>query len=120
MDGLNEEADILFILTSNRPEALERALAEPLAPVSEAAARTIAPHFVDFVKSELAERYGEKLKTEGLQIYTTLDVDLQEAGQKAVTEGLAALEEGQDRLALEHAVLPPAEPLSPKPARIPD
>ena len=24
MDGLNEEADILFILTTNRPEALER------------------------------------------------------------------------------------------------
>jgi penicillin-binding protein 1B len=78
---------------------LEHALAEPLAPVSEAAARTIAPHFVDFVKSELAERYGEKLKTEGLQIYTTLDVDLQEAGQKAVTEGLAALEKKYRRLA---------------------
>jgi ATP-dependent 26S proteasome regulatory subunit len=27
MDGLKEEADILFILTTNRPEALERALA---------------------------------------------------------------------------------------------
>lgn len=27
MDGLREEADILFILTTNRPEALERALA---------------------------------------------------------------------------------------------
>ena len=30
MDGLNEEADIVFILTSNRPEALERALASGL------------------------------------------------------------------------------------------
>ena len=27
MDGLKEEADILFILTTNRPEALEPALA---------------------------------------------------------------------------------------------
>jgi penicillin-binding protein 1B len=78
---------------------LEKAQAEPLAPVSRSASRTIAPHFVDFVKSELAERYGAKLKTEGLQIYTTLDVDLQEAGQKAVTEGLASLEKKYRRLA---------------------
>jgi penicillin-binding protein 1B len=80
-------------------EELGSALAEPLAPVSRSAARTIAPHFVDFVKAELADRYGEKLKTEGLQVFTTLDVDLQEAGQRAVTEGLSALEKKYRRLA---------------------
>jgi len=78
---------------------LKSAMAKPLLPVSMSASRTKAPHFVDFVKSELAERYGEKMKTEGLQIYTTLDVDLQQAGQKAVTEGLAALEKKYRRLA---------------------
>ncbi|HEY6148282.1 MAG TPA: PBP1A family penicillin-binding protein, partial [Thermoanaerobaculia bacterium] len=78
---------------------LSAALAEPLLPVSRSAFRTKAPHFVDFVKSELAERYGEKMKTEGLQIYTTLDVDLQQAGQRAITEGLAALEKKYRRLA---------------------
>ncbi len=36
MDGLNEEADILFILTSNRPEALERALASRPGRVDQA------------------------------------------------------------------------------------
>ncbi|MEO8432000.1 MAG: PBP1A family penicillin-binding protein [Acidobacteriota bacterium] len=79
--------------------ALKQALAEPLRPVSRSASRTTAPHFVDFVKGELAERYGEKLKTEGLQIYTTLDVDLQQAGQRAVAEGLAGLEKKYRRLA---------------------
>ena len=38
-------------------------------------------------RRELAERYGQQLQTEGLQIYTTLDVDLQQAGQRAVTRG---------------------------------
>ena len=81
-------------------EECKRAQAEPLASSSHLAPRTQAPHFVDFVKAELAERYGQKLKTEGLQIYTTLDVDLQQAGQQAVTDGLAALEKKYRRLAV--------------------
>ena len=79
--------------------ALAAALEEPVSTRSLRPERTIAPHFVDFVKAELAERYGEKLKTEGLQIYTTLDVDLQQAGQRAVSEGLATLEKNYRRLA---------------------
>ncbi|MGH9366448.1 MAG: PBP1A family penicillin-binding protein [Thermoanaerobaculia bacterium] len=80
-------------------EELQEALAEPVSTRSRRPERTIAPHFVDFVKAELAERYGQKLKTEGLQIYTTLDVDLQQAGQRAVTDGLATLEKNYRRLA---------------------
>ena len=46
-----------------------------------------APHFVFYVKNKLVERYGEKLVEEGgLRVTTTLDLDLQEAAQKAVTE----------------------------------
>ena len=60
---------------------------QPLTPRTRTEERTKAPHFVDFVKGELAERYGQKLQTEGLQIYTTLDVDLQHAGQRAVIAG---------------------------------
>jgi penicillin-binding protein 1B len=78
---------------------LAAALAQPVSTRSRRPERTIAPHFVDFVKAELAERYAAKLKTEGLQIYTTLDVDLQQAGQRAVTEGLATLEKNYRRLA---------------------
>ena len=78
-----------------------RALAaeQPVVPEARAAPRTDAPHFLDFVKAELFRRYGDKLKTDGLQIYTTLDVDLQQAGQNAVTEGLARLEKQYRRLA---------------------
>jgi cell division protease FtsH len=36
MDGLNQQADILFVLTTNRPEALERALASRPGRVDQA------------------------------------------------------------------------------------
>ncbi len=79
--------------------AMRQAMAEPLVPRSRMEERTRAPHFVDFVKSELEERYGKQMQTEGLLIYTTLDVDLQQAAQRAVTQGLEALENTYRRLA---------------------
>ena len=46
-----------------------------------------APHFVFYVRNQLIERYGERaVEQGGLQVTTTLDLDLQEAAQKAVTE----------------------------------
>jgi penicillin-binding protein 1B len=79
--------------------ALAQAVAEPLVSFPHTESRTNAPHFVDFVKGELEARFGKQLKTEGLQIYTTLDVDLQRSAQKSVTQGLAALEKNYRRLA---------------------
>jgi penicillin-binding protein 1B len=79
---------------------LHAALAEPVTPQTRVEDRTRAPHFVDFVKGELAEHYGRQLQTEGLQIYTTLDVDLQQAGQRAVSQGLEGLEKTYRRLAV--------------------
>jgi penicillin-binding protein 1B len=80
-------------------DELSAALATPLVARTARREYTAAPHFVDFVKAQLAEAYGEKLRTEGLQIFTTLDVDLQQAAQRAVTEGLAGLEKKFSRLA---------------------
>jgi penicillin-binding protein 1B len=79
--------------------ALKSALAEPLTPSTRNEERTRAPHFLDFVKSELTEQYGQKLQTEGLQIYTTLDVDLQQSAQRSITRGLEGLEKTYRRLA---------------------
>ncbi len=79
--------------------ALRQAMEEPVTPRTRREERTKAPHFVDFVKAELAEGYGEKLQTEGLRVYTTLDVDLQLAAQSAVTQGLDNLEKTYRRLA---------------------
>ncbi len=77
---------------------LDAALAEPLTPSAGPPVRVQAPHFVNFVENQLQEKYGEKLGTEGLQIFTTLDVDLQRQAQKAVTDGLGNLEKNYRRL----------------------
>ncbi|HEV7499619.1 MAG TPA: transglycosylase domain-containing protein, partial [Vicinamibacteria bacterium] len=78
---------------------LREAVAEPLVPRTRVEERTKAPHVVDFVKAELSERYGQQLQPEGLQIYTPLDVDLQQSAQRAVTQGLENLEKTYRRLA---------------------
>jgi penicillin-binding protein 1B len=79
-------------------EDYEGALREPLTPAAGPPARVQAPHFVDFVEQQLQDKYGRKLETEGLQIFTTLDVDLQRRAQQAVTDGLAELERSHRRL----------------------
>lgn len=46
-----------------------------------------APHFVFFVKEQLAERFGDALVEQGgLQVTTTLDLDLQNTAQEIVKE----------------------------------
>ncbi len=46
-----------------------------------------APHFVMYVKNLLEERYGENMVEQGgLQVYTTLDLDLQEKVQQIVAD----------------------------------
>lgn len=81
-------------------QEMEAAAAFPLVPRTRRIPKIPAPHFVDFVKAQLTESYGAKLKTEGFQVFTTLDVDLQQAGQRAVTEGLAGLEKRYRRLSV--------------------
>lgn len=51
-----------------------------------------APHFVDYVVSELDDSLGEGfVRRGGLHIFTTLDLSLQEMAQRVVTEQIAAL-----------------------------
>ncbi|MCL5411371.1 MAG: PBP1A family penicillin-binding protein [Patescibacteria group bacterium] len=46
-----------------------------------------APHFVMYVKEELVKKYGEKMVYQGgLQVTTSLNLDVQDIAQKAVTD----------------------------------
>lgn len=48
-----------------------------------------APHFILYVKKILTEKYGEdSLKREGLKVFTTLDIELQEFAEKAIESGV--------------------------------
>lgn len=52
-----------------------------------------APYFVDFLRAQLAEVYPPSVLTsEGLKVFTTLDLDLQHAAAAALERRLAALE----------------------------
>ncbi|MCK9578438.1 PBP1A family penicillin-binding protein [bacterium] len=50
--------------------------------------KNVAYHFVEYVKSILADKYGpDALETKGLKIYTTLDWDMQKAAEQIVKDG---------------------------------
>ncbi len=51
--------------------------------------KTIAVHFVDYVKKQIESMYGPRfLETKGLRIYTTLDWDLQQESERIIKEGV--------------------------------
>jgi penicillin-binding protein 1B len=73
----------------------EGAVAEPILVGGRRPELNAAPWFVDFVLQELVERYGdEALRSEGLRIFTTLDMRAQRQARKALVEGLERLESG--------------------------
>lgn len=52
-----------------------------------------APHFVMYVKQQLVDLYGEKMVEQGgLKVTTTLDLELQEKAQEAVSEEIEKVE----------------------------
>ena len=53
----------------------------------------LAPYFVEEVRRYLEKKYGtDQVHQGGLRIYTSLDMDLQRAANRAVLDGLAAYE----------------------------
>jgi len=51
-----------------------------------------APHFVMYVKDQLVEKYGQqKIDQGGLQVWTTLDLEIQEFAQTAIASEVAKL-----------------------------
>jgi len=70
------------------------------APLQIAADRGLrhAPYFTDYVTSLVSKIPGFDGHLEGLQVYTTLDPELQAAAEQSVTSGLARLEKEHPRL----------------------
>jgi penicillin-binding protein 1B len=100
------------------PEQVETATAAPLGIVMRNAESTQAPFFVDMVKDQLLAQFSEHdLLSQSYRIYTTLDLDVQEAASAAVSEGM---EEVDKRLKGRKAskVGPPPDPLQPQSALV--
>jgi penicillin-binding protein 1A len=54
---------------------------------------SLAPYFVEEIRRYLENKYGaDQVHEGGLKVYTSLDVDLQNAANQAVLDGLAAYE----------------------------
>lgn len=54
-----------------------------------------APYFVEHVRRELEDRFGELLYTGGLRIHTTIDPELQTEAEVALEEHLTSIEGGR-------------------------
>jgi penicillin-binding protein 1A len=54
----------------------------------------VAEYFVEFIRQQLDARFGHDLYREGLRIYTTLDLDIQEVAERALEIQLSAIENG--------------------------
>jgi penicillin-binding protein 1A len=75
------------------PQQASDAKAAPLGLHLEAPANSVAPYFVEEVRRQLEKEYGvDEVHGAGLRVYTTLDLDLQMAANKAVLDGTASYE----------------------------
>ena len=73
--------------------AFKAALAEEIVTPKPKIKPVVAPYFIDFLKQQLATLYPQNvLETEGLKIFTTLDMTTQLEADWALASGLAQLE----------------------------
>ena len=65
----------------------------PLPEVEPDRASTqLAPYFEEWVRQILADRFGEEIYRGGFRVYTTLDIQMQEAARAAMEAGWAEIE----------------------------
>src|SRR5208337_1659419 len=64
---------------------------EPL-PIAPHNRKYEAPYFIEYLRQQLEARYGDKLYTSGLKIYSTIDYSLQQAAEDAVRNGITLIE----------------------------
>jgi penicillin-binding protein 1A len=87
--GRMEEAG--FITPQEREAAVNEALA-----FRKPSADSVAPYFVEYVRQYLVAKYGEAAAYKGgLEVYTTLNLAMQQAAEQAVREGLRDLDKRQ-------------------------
>lgn len=79
--------------TITREEA-DRWRAYPLLLSSRDDFSAVAEYFVEYIRQQLDARFGPRLYTDGLRIYTTLDLEVQQSAERALEAQLSAIEAG--------------------------
>lgn len=75
---------------NNADASLAKAYPLQLAERSESG--DVAPYLVEWVRRDLEEHFGKRLYDEGYKVYTTIDIDMQTAAERALENQLAAIE----------------------------
>ncbi|HEX2780055.1 MAG TPA: transglycosylase domain-containing protein, partial [Gemmatimonadaceae bacterium] len=55
----------------------------------------VAPYFVEWIRRQLDAQFGQQLYEQGLKVYTTLDIDMQGAAERALEGQLRKIEAGE-------------------------
>src|SRR5688572_17322865 len=71
------------------------AKAYPLRLGSKAESGEVAPYFVECIRQQLDEKFGARLYEQGLKVYTTIDLDMQSAAERALENQIRAIEGGK-------------------------
>jgi penicillin-binding protein 1A len=77
------------------PDEVERWKAYPLQLSSRQDFGEVAPYFVEWIRQQLYARFGRELYEKGFRVYTTLDLDMQIAAERALENQLEAIEAGE-------------------------
>ncbi|HEY0527741.1 MAG TPA: PBP1A family penicillin-binding protein [Gemmatimonadaceae bacterium] len=72
-----------------------RAKAYPLQLANKSVTGETAPYFVEWVREQLDAQFGKQLYEQGLKVYTTLDLDMQSAAERALERQVKKIEAGQ-------------------------
>src|SRR6476660_4125360 len=72
-----------------------RAKAYPLQLANKSISGETAPYFVEWVRQQLDAQFGKQLYEQGLKVYTTLDLDEQNAAERALERQVRAIEAGR-------------------------
>ncbi len=76
------------------PEEAEEWKAYPLAVSGRESFQDVAPYFVEWVRQQLYARWGTAIYERGYRVYTTLDLDMQIAAERAMANQLEQIEAG--------------------------
>src|SRR5512146_3137307 len=76
------------------PDASE-AQAYPLRLATRVESGEVAPYFIEWIRQQLDDKFGKQLYEQGLKVYTTLDLDMQSAAERALSRQLGQIEAGR-------------------------
>jgi membrane peptidoglycan carboxypeptidase len=88
-------------------EEAEQAWNQPLQPQTRTSEVKAAPHFTQYVKDYLREHYGDDaLITGGIEVWTTIDIELQAMAEAMVRENMPFLQASRRNNAAMVAMVP--------------